>query len=402
MTIAHHSRRLVALLALAAAAPLASLAQTPDPAAKPVAPPLDFSGLMFGSFSYRTDSATKLANGGKERSQFNLDRLYLTFRMPAGEDASLRVTTDVFQQSPSTYYAGWALRVKYAYLQYNVLHDIGGMKGFNAVARVGILHTVAIDHYETFWPRYLGQAAIEQNGFFSSSDAGAAVLVTLPGKRGEVYATITNGAGYTSGETNRFKDLGLRLSLTPFANDKHLLSTFTISPWFYTGKNASAHQTDATPATLGPVADGLRNDRWGILVGNKDRRLTVTLDYGQRTESFESGANTVASPLVVADTSGTVTSAFALVRPAELLDASKKSPWGALFRYDTFVPKSNAVAGVGGSAPRQQRIVAGVFWEPNARSTIALDYQGLTFSNYTPATEPAVQSTLFLHWYVTF
>lgn len=388
--------------AVAVALPGAALAQKADSVTKVVTPQLDFSGLMFGSFSYRSDSATKAANGGKERSSFNLDRAYLTFRLPAGDDASIRVTTDLFQQSPSSYYAGWALRLKYAYVQFNFLHDIGDMKGFNAVARVGMLHTVAVDHYETFWPRFLGQAGIEQNGFFSSSDMGAALLVTLPGKWGEVYSTITNGSGYTSGETDRFKDLALRVSLTPFATEKHLFSTFTISPWFYTGRKASAHQNDALPATLGPVAEGLKNDRFGILVGNRDRRLTFGLDWGQRTETFESGANTAGSPLVTADTSGTLTGAFVVARPAELLDNASKSKWGVLVRFDNFVPKSGSTAGTGGSAPSQQRAVAGLFWEPNARNTIALDYQGLTHSNYTPAAQPAVQSTIFVHWYVTF
>ena len=397
-----HLRPFALLAGAALALASTSGAQKPDSGTKVVTPQLDFSGLAFGSFSYRTDSATKLANGGKERSNFNLDRLYLTFRMPAGEDASVRVTTDVFQQSPSTYYAGWAIRLKYAYVQYNFLHDINGMKGFNAVARVGMLHTVSIDHYETFWPRYLGQVGTEQNGFFSSSDMGAALLVTLPGKWGEIYSTITNGSGYTSGETDRFKDFALRVSLTPFGNEKHLFSTLTISPWFYSGKKASAHQNDVAPATIGPVSDGLKNDRIGILVGNKDRRLTFALDWGQRTETIESGANTIASPLLSADTAGTLTGGFVVLRPAELMDNSTRSKWGVLLRYDSFVPKSNSAAGTGGSAPGQQRTVAGLFWEPNARNTIALDYQGVSFSNYLPAAQPAVQSTVFLHWYVTF
>ena len=396
----------VVVVAAAFAAPHAALAQTGSatPETKVVTPAFDFSGLFFGSFSYRTDSAAKLANGGKERSQFNIDRVYLTFRMPAGDDGSIRVTTDIFQQAgaAAAYYAGWVVRIKYAYFQYNFLHDIGGMKGFNAVARIGALHTVSVDHYELFWPRYLEQTGIERNGYFSSADVGVAALVTLPNKLGEVYATITNGPGYTSGETDRFKDYALRVSLTPFGAGDGIFKTFTISPWVYLGKTASAHQNDATPATNGPVSDGLNRNRYGILIGNRDRRLTFGVNYAQRTETFESGANSVASPLVTADTAGTLTDGFVIVRPFELMNGSKKSPFGVLARYDNFVPKSSSIAGVGGSAPSQQRTIAGIFWDLNSRATLALDYQALNFSNYTPAAQPARQETLFLHWNINF
>ena len=52
------------------------------------------------------------------------------------------------------------------------LHDIGGKKGFNAAARIGMLHTALIDHEEGFWPRWISQVGVERNGFFSSSDVG--------------------------------------------------------------------------------------------------------------------------------------------------------------------------------------------------------------------------------------
>ena len=401
MSTRRHAARCAASLILLAGLPGASPAQARDSVARPAASPLDFSGLMFGNYMYRTDSATRAANGGQPRSQFNLDRVYLTFRMPAGEDASVRVTTDVFQQPVSGYYSGWTIRLKYAYVQFDFLHDIGGLAGFNAAARVGMVHTIAIDHYETFWPRALGTTDVEMYGFFPSSDLGAALLVTLPGKLGEAYATVTNGSGFVSAETNRFQDLALRLSLTPFASGKHLFSTLTISPWISAGANASTHQADAAPATLGPVSDRLRNDRWGILVGNHDRRLTVALDYGVRRETFEAGANTAASPLVLADSAGTVVSEYVSVRPAEWLDRTGKSPWGLLVRHDEFVPRTGAV-GAGGRTPSQQHWVAGVFWDPNRNNTITLDYQSQSFSNYLPAAQPPSQTTWFVHWLVTF
>ena len=117
-------RILIAALAVLPGARLA-VAQTPAPSA----PPIDFSGLMFGSFNMRTDSAGKATLGGKTPNQFGIDRVYLTFRMPAGDNGSIRVTTDVFQNTSTAtngYYQGWAIRLKYAYFQYAGLKDAFG------------------------------------------------------------------------------------------------------------------------------------------------------------------------------------------------------------------------------------------------------------------------------------
>ena len=195
----------IALAALALA-PEEMTAQTP--AQVIVTPAFDFSGVIFGSYNIRTDSAAKAALGGKDPNQFAIDRAYLTFRMPAGDNGAIRVTTDIFQNTnaaQNAYYQGWAIRLKYAYFQYTGLRNEFGA-GSSLVGRVGVLHTVVIDHEEGFWPRYLQQTAIERNGFFSSADLGLAGLMTLGNHMGEIYGTITNGPGYTAFERDRFKD----------------------------------------------------------------------------------------------------------------------------------------------------------------------------------------------------
>lgn len=66
-------------------------APTPAPA-----PRLDFSGVMFANYQYRLDrGVTRGAN------KFDVERVYFTFKLPAGERASIRVTTDLFQQQSS-------------------------------------------------------------------------------------------------------------------------------------------------------------------------------------------------------------------------------------------------------------------------------------------------------------
>src|SRR5688572_25703490 len=152
--------------------------QTP---AQPAAPPVSVSGLIFGNYQYH------LSGQSKDFNQFLLDRAYITVRATVSDRMSVRLTTDVFQ---SGHQNGWTMRA-------------------------GMLHNVMVEQVEQFWPRFVSQVALERSGGFASADVGAAGLVTLPARLGEVYAHVVNGPGYTRREADRFKDLGARLTLTP-------------------------------------------------------------------------------------------------------------------------------------------------------------------------------------------
>jgi hypothetical protein len=395
-------------------------AQAPAPVA--ATPGFDFSGVAFGSYSMRTDSAAKASLGGRAPNQFNVDRVYLTFRMPAGDNGAIRVTTDIFQNTSTAatnYYNGWAIRLKYAYFQYTGLRDDFG-KGSSLVGRVGMLHTVVIDHEEGFWPRYLQQVGLEHTyapasgAFFASADAGVAGLLTLGNKMGEVYGTVTNGPGYTSFEKDRFKDFALRLSLTPLGASSTMnpfLRSFTISPWLYLGKTGSAFAAGGAgqqgPGTNGAITDGLSRNRYGVFAGIKERRLTAGVDYAQRKDESEAGANIVASPRVVTDSTGRLIDGFILARPLEWLDAAKHSPIGIIARYDRFTPNTDPTsANYAGTTPSYSFTVLGLSYDVNQRITLAADWQEQSPSSFPPAgtnVRPVPkQSTVFVHWQATF
>src|SRR5215208_8295684 len=118
----------------------ASLAQQPAPdTTKPAPPPaaavsvpIDFSGILYANYQYRGD-----AGAAKSTNKFDLERAYLTFRMPAGDRASIRITADVFQQTAApndAFYRGWVVRAKYAYLQYDLVKRVS----WNASVRGGL------------------------------------------------------------------------------------------------------------------------------------------------------------------------------------------------------------------------------------------------------------------------
>jgi hypothetical protein len=384
--------------------PRAARAQGAD-AAKPVTPQLDFSGVFFGNFAYRYDDATKNANGGNATNKFDVGRVYLNFRMPAGDDGSIRVTPDIFQgdQSAASFYKGWAVRMKYAYFQYNYLHDIGGSKGFNATARLGMTQTALVEFQETFWPRSISQVATELNGYFASSDVGVSTLVTLPGKWGEVYATIMNGTNYSSGEADPYKDYAARLTLTPFGSQDNILKTFSVSPWISLGKSASKFLTTAGSAGT-PAADGLTKNRAGVFVGLKDRRLTFGAEWAQRTETIETGATLATRGSY--DNTQTLTSAFVIVRPVELFgdDPKVHSAFGLMARLDNNKPFSDQrsagpTTGTQTTSSANQFLIAGVFWDLNARATFTFDIQNLSPQSGSTTAESKV---FFAHWNISF
>lgn len=406
----HPARPPFRALAALAFACVAGARMASGQAAEPprvVTPALDFSGLILGNYRYAYDEASKNANGGQAANKFDIERVYLTFRMPAGQDGSVRVTTDVFNgdQSAASYYKGWAVRLKYAYFQYNFLHDIGGSKGFDAVARVGMLNTSVIDHEEGFWPRYLSQTAFERNGFGASSDLGIAGLLTLPNKWGEIYATMVNGTGYTAAENDPYKDFSARLSITPLGSQDNFLRTFTISPYFSYGHTASKFLAGGA-AQIGPVTDGNTRNRQGVFVGLKDRRLTLGAEWGQRTETQELGANTDASPRSTYDNNGRLASGFVVIRPFELLsgDPKQHSPFGLVARVDDFRPFSDQRAagpatGPQSTASSNQLIIAGIFFDLNSKATFSLDFQNLKPQGGSNLVESKI---LFAHWQVAF
>jgi len=353
---------------------------------------LDFSGVMFGNWMMRTDSAAKAGLGGKAPNRFDLGRVYLNFRMPAGERGSIRATTDLFQNTTAGYYSGWALRFKYAYFQYNATSSLAGIDGLSMVARVGMLHNVVVEHMDSYWPRWMSQNAVETHGFFASADMGAATLVTLPGRRGEAYFTVMNGNGYTAAETDRFKDVAARFSWTPFANDSGFLRTLALTPWYSIGRSGGAFQSGGA-GQVGPVTEGIQRDRRGLFAGLRDRRLTAGAEFSQRIEEVESGANTVGSPRVVRNRTSDLISAFAIVRPLELVDRSRRSRLALFSRIDDFqfddtpAPVSTSLAWFG------------LFWDLNPRATVTIDYQVMTSRSGTTSV-PA--KSLFLHWVANY
>ena len=379
----------------ALALPLAISAQQPTDTTRPAPPPppaavsipVDFSGVLYANFQYRGDKGP-----AQSTNKFDLERAYLTFRMPAGDRASIRITADVFQQTTTpndTFYRGWVIRAKYAYLQYDYLKSA---TGWNGLVRGGLLHNVIIDHVEQFWPRWISQTPIERSGAFSSSDAGVATLISFPNKFGEIYATIVNGPGYTSRETDRFKDYAARVSLTPFsAADNKLIRTFTLTGWTYVGAVGSAF-TAGGPGQVGQVGVSLPRTRSGVFVGLRDPRLTLGGEWDTRKDGSETGANTVALPRVEVDSTRRLVAGFATIKPFQLMNDQSTFPLGLIARWDRFKPNTDTDGYI-------NTVIGGLTWDLTKKTALSLDYQEVTPHSGAIA---AATKTYFLHLVANF
>lgn len=358
-------------------------------ATKVTLPPIDFSGVVFGNYQYQG-----AAGPTKDQNKFDVERAYLTFKMPAGDRASIRVTADLYQQTATgndSYYKGWLFRAKYAYLQYDFLKATKP-SDWAFSTRIGIVQTMLIDHEENFWPRWLSLTPVERAGYFSSADVGVAGIVTLPNKLGEIYTAVTNGPGYASRETDRFKDYQARLTITPLTtSDLSYLRSFAIDGWVYRGELASKFVSGGS-GQIGPVGSGLARNRYGVFAGTRDPRLTLGLEYAQREDGMDTGANTVAAPRGVSDSTGRLVSGYVVAKPFRIFDAKLNVPLGIVVRYDQVTPNTSV-------APKVNTFIGGLTWDLNKRASVSLDYQEATPANGAPV---APTKTYFMHWVANF
>jgi hypothetical protein len=351
--------------------------QAPPPSPLPFA----FSGVLYLNYQYGGPTTNQSAN------RFDVDRAYLNFRAGAGSRDSIRVTVDVSSSATRrsmTSTPGGAVRIKYAFLSHQFVG--AGPSTTRLFGRIGILQTVIIDKEEQYWNRGLSQAAVELAGYFSSADAGAAMSVGLPNRLGEIYATVVNGNGYTSRETDRFKDYQARVSLSPFANSSGLLRGLEFSPWVSIGGRASDFL--AGQGTLTPVTDQQRRIGSDCSPATAPRVWWPGCNWDGRSMSpnrrHHGGARADHE-----DRHGNLLSAFAFVRP---LGPASQSPWSLLFRVDNVEPDDS-------KSGNQRRYIAGTTWDFSTRTSVTFDVQTLSFLNGLSGTNTR---TYFLHFIANF
>ncbi len=314
--------------------------QKPAAVKAPAPSPIQISGVLFSYFVYSTEGKE-----GKDFNRFDLDRIYLTAKGQVFDDAKIQVTTDLFRgtsyRQPDSiakmYYGGFAVRMKFAFMDYAPVSFLS--------VKFGLIPTVWPSLVDGVW-KYRGISATvsDLQSYYPTADMGVSVSYALPGKMGDVSGFILNGSGFTSAETNRYKDFALRASVTPFVDDP-LLKPLLVAGYVYKGSNMS------TTSTVLP------RNRFGGLVSYTYSVASATVEFNSRQD-----APKYADTLV----SGTALSFFGEIKAP--LDEWKDKV-SLLWRYDVVEPNDLK----GGDQTRLK--ILGLTYKPVDKIVLALDRQ---------------------------
>ncbi|MCX6135358.1 MAG: hypothetical protein NTU47_16250 [Ignavibacteriales bacterium] len=303
-------------------------AAAPKPAAGIVP---TFGAQFFGNYTY-------VINGtdGKDYNKFDMERVYFTMKSQIADDWKFQITTDIYRNAAAgSYYAGLAVRLKFAYLDYAPLQGLS--------VKFGMIPGVWNSTEETAW-RYRGieKTISDKNGYFSTADVGLSATYALPSKLGEVAAYMVNGDGFSAVEANRFKDYSVRATLTPFGSVE-LLKSFAVSGVASFG--------------AGGTTRALQRDRYGALVGYSYSIFSLGAEYLVRKDA-PTNPDTVRTGNV-----------YSLIGEIKAPFADLQSKLSLVVRFDGIEPN------VDKGGDQTHYLIAGLVWKVTDKLTLALDNQ---------------------------
>jgi hypothetical protein len=299
----------------------------------PPAPTLQFSGQVFSLFSYTASGVE-----GNNFSRFDFDRVYLTAKGQLFAGVKYQLTSDIFRNAASgSYYAGLAMRVKFAMIDYAPVPTVS--------IKAGMIPTSWCGTVDGYWKyRGIAQSVTDRQGYFSTADMGVSATYTTPDKSLELSGFVLNGNGYTAPENNRFKDYSVRFVASPFVSGSAFKS-FSVAGYGYKGANATAS------------GRALQRDRFGGLVSYGYAGATANVEYNVRTEAQTHP--------------DTTQSGYALSMFGEI-----KSPFESLMTGFAFVWRFDVVDQDDSRGGDMNRfMILGLAYKPNDKVSLVVDHQ---------------------------
>ena len=302
--------------------------------------PIQISGIMFSYFVYSTEGKE-----GKDFNRFDLDRLYLTAKGQVFDGGKIQVTTDLFRgtsyRQPDSiakmYYGGFAVRLKFAFMDFAPYNFLS--------IKFGLIPTVWPSFVDGVWKyRGISGSVSDLQAYYPTADVGVSVSYALPGKMGDVSGFIMNGSGFTSAETNRYKDFAVRANVYPFVDDP-LLKPLLLAAYMLKG------------SMMNTKSSALPRDRYGALVSYSYSVASATVEYNSRQDAAK-----YADTLV----DGSALSFFGEVKAP--LDEWKNKV-SLLWRYDIVEPNDKK----GGDVTRLK--ILGLIYKPVDKLVFAIDRQ---------------------------
>ena len=289
------------------------------------------SGVIYLDYIYDIDDLGK----GEGYNKFDVERTYLIFESAIADIAKIKVTTDIYQNTKSvsfkaedgsqtdntdvksvtvaSYYDGWLVRLKNAYVDLNFIPF--------TTLRVGVIGTPWIPTVEKVWGyRFVKPTLTDAEKLFSSADLGAATVVKLPQGYGEAMLAVLNGTGYSKPEDNKYKDIVPRIILTPFPQDA-VLKGLGVSGYYYLGKTASGDES-------------LDKNRFGGMVNFGYDFFNIGAEFDMSKDQSMDKNN------AKIDTNGSGFSVFGEVKFTKFLSAPL-SNLGVIARFDSWDPDTD-------------------------------------------------------------
>jgi hypothetical protein len=273
---------------------------------------------------------------GRDFNKFDMERVYFTMKSQVADDWKFQITSDIYRNAATgTYYAGLAVRLKFAYLDYAPLQGLS--------VKFGMIPGVWSSTEETAW-RYRGidKTLSDKNGYFSTADVGLSATYSLPNKLGEVAAYMMNGDGFTAPEANRFKDYSVRASISPFGS-VDLLKSLAVSGMASVGAAGTTRALD--------------RNRYGALVSYSYSVCSVGAEYVVRKD-----APTNPDTIRTANT-------YSLMGEIKAPFADLQSKLSLVVRYDANEPN------VDKGGDQTHYLIAGLVWKATDKITLAIDNQ---------------------------
>ncbi len=220
------------------------------------------SGKIGGEIYFGNDTTT---------NNYDIQRAYLTYTDKFGSTASMRVTLDVARQN-SIQPLGSIL--KYAYVEMPV--DISSLDiPVSLSVKLGLQQTAWIDYAAKIWGNaYLSRVFVDNEGLMPAADFGVGTtgkmnIAGLPEM--EYAATLTNGSGYRSMDTNTAKDFGVRLN-SDICKDE---AGTTLKLGVYGNWKNQFVITDNNSKNAGAML-AFVNKKWGTIYGEYLRGTNLT------------------------------------------------------------------------------------------------------------------------------
>lgn len=343
------------------------------------------------------------------QNSFQVERSYINILASLAPNVKGRITPDVYAFTDGTGATSYALRLKYAWVDWTAFKQDNGM--FLDLT-MGIVPNRWISTNERYWGyrgfaktltdyTFTNSASRSANlikrstgSYFSSADLGLEGYLNFPKGYGELFVNVFNGNGFGNlSFDNRFKDFMGTLFIHPLAGNisKKMktakdgrvngISDLTIGGYAYVGKLANGENTSIAPD--GQVGSQFVRNRFGGMLSLRYNFKKFGFIKIGGEFSLQSNQDPASSkPDSVSKTNANGLSAYLEFNPP-VKSLNEKLMLVARFdMYDPNTANENAsTTSFNDNTDKQSLLILGLAYKPVKYMTLGVTYQAITYQS---------------------